>query len=98
MTMPNVGAITARVVGFLEEQPGVKSSTRLLALIFAILAAVVVVVLMGGYTLWQLIHGKPVDPLVITAFIGALCPLVYQGAVAITRRTATPPGAPGDNS
>jgi hypothetical protein len=93
-SMADVAAAAKAAVGFFEEAPGVKSSSRLFAAILLALAAAVVIG-MDWYTWYQTVHGKAVDPLVIGAFVGALCPLVYQGAVAITKRTGVTTDPPG---
>ena len=88
----DIAASVTTLVGFLEEAPGVKSSSRLFALILLMLAACIVLG-MDWYTWYRTVHDKAVDPLVVGACVGALCPLVYQGAVAITRRSPADGGA-----
>ena len=75
------GAVVTKVCGFLEESPGVKSSTRLFAAILLALAAVVVALIV-----WYVMHTKVPDASVIGGLAGVLGALVVQGVVAIMRR------------
>ena len=67
-------------VGFFEEAPGVKSSTRIFA---AILIACVVAVV--TVTCIYILHTP--EAAVIGAIAAVLGALVYNGAVAISKRT-----------
>jgi len=72
----------SRACGWLEEAPGVKSSTRLFAAILLALAAAIV-----GLIVWYVMTHPAPDAGVVGALAGVLTALVLQGAVAITRRT-----------
>jgi len=82
----DVGAAAKKIVGFLEEAPGVKSSTRLVVMICVALAASVTGV-MDWYVIHQTLAKLPVDANVLTALIGAIAAFILNGAVAIIRRT-----------
>lgn len=70
------------MTGYLEEAPGVKSSTRLLA--FLLMACVVaVIVFIGVYVLGR---PKP-EAAVVASLAGVVTALVAQGIVAIFNRT-----------
>lgn len=93
--MTDPSALTRRVVGFLEEAPGVRSSTRLFGAILLALAAVLVAVIVW-YVWWCATRTPIRDPssTVIGALVGGLTAVVAQGVVAISKRTKT--GAPDD--
>ena len=69
-------------VGFLEEAPGTKSSTRLLAFILAA-CVVALVTFTGVYVLGR----KGPDSAVVGALAGMVAALVANGIVAIVGRT-----------
>ena len=70
------------MTGFLEESAGVKSSTRLYALLLIITGCVVAL----GLLAYILISRKDASAAVITAGIGIITALVASGAVAIIKR------------
>jgi uncharacterized BrkB/YihY/UPF0761 family membrane protein len=71
--------------GFLEESPGVRSSTRLFAAILLALAAVVVGVI-AWYVIYPTVRNHAVDSSVVGTLAGVLGALVLQGVVAIMKR------------
>ena len=91
----DAGAIVKKAVGFLEEAPGIKSSTRLIAILCLALAATITGVV-DWYVIYQTIHAKPMDSSVLLALGGAIAAFVAQGAVAITKRNPT--GCDNDRS
>lgn len=85
MTAPVL--VTQRVVGWLEEAPGVKSSTRLFAAILLVYTGILLVTIIGY--VWFCVTRTPPIPLngaVITGFAACLTAIVGQGAVAIMKR------------
>ena len=90
---PEVGP---KVVGFLEEAPGVKSSTRLfslflLALAFAFTGAII------WYVWFSTMRRRAPDAGVIGGLVAGLTAVVAQGVVAIVNRTSVcPPGVDHD--
>lgn len=69
------------MTGFLEESPGVWSSTRLFAAVLLALAAIVV-----GLVVWYVVSVRPTVANVIYALSAVLGALVIQGVVAIMKR------------
>jgi hypothetical protein len=86
MTVPvDIGAIVRKVTGYLEESPGVKSSTRLIGVGLLALTAITVVV-NAWYVVYSVLHKIAPDAAfegAIAVFAGATC---YQGCVAISKR------------
>lgn len=83
----NEDAVVQRVCGWLEESPGVKSSTRLLAFLLFGCAAALATALV--WYVWFQVTRTPArqpDAGVIAAMVGGLTAFVSQGAVAIIRR------------
>ena len=69
------------MTGFLEESAGVRSVTRLIAVIITLLACVLV-----GLIVWYVVHVKAPDAGVLAALGGILAAVVAHGAVAIVKR------------
>lgn len=81
------GEIVRHAVGWLEESPGVKSSTRLFAAILLGMAGVLVATVVGY--VWFCITRTPPIVLsgpVIGSLAACLTAIVGQGAVAISKR------------
>jgi hypothetical protein len=80
------------MTGFLEESAGVRSVTRLIAVIITLLA-VVIVGLIVWYVVASVLHAKSPDAGVLAALGGILAAVVAHGAVAIIRRGTGEPDA-----
>lgn len=78
-------------VGFLEQSPGNKSSTRLIAVWLTGLATVLVGTIVF-YVVYSLTRkpALPLDQYIILALVAGLTAVVLNGAVAIINRTPSP--------
>ena len=88
MTDETPNAVAHALVGFLEEAPGVKSSTRLFAAVCIGLAGALAAVI--GWYVWfttSRVPPRTPDATVIAALVTGIGAFVAQGAVAIIRRT-----------
>lgn len=85
-SISEVAAIAKSAVGFFEEAPGVKSSTRLIGICCLGLAATITGV-MDWYVIRQTLHEKLIDPNVLLALVAGIAGFVANGAVAIAKRT-----------
>lgn len=72
---------TNRAVGFLEQAPGVRSSTRLFGLILVVLSALVTLT-----TCYYVLRVPNASAGVVGALAGILGALVANGVVAIMKR------------
>jgi hypothetical protein len=89
MTIPAIdpAALVRKACGFLEESPGVKSSTRLLALICVGCATALTIGLL--WYVWYcttLTPARVPDSGTLNAIVLGIGAFVAQGAVAITKR------------
>lgn len=69
-----------KLVSFLEESPGVMSSTRLIAITLTVFVGVIVMTIRE-----YVLKGDP-SAAVITALAGVMIELILHGAVAIVKR------------
>lgn len=83
--MPDPELLVRKVCGFLEESPGVRSSTRLLAFLCFACAALLTLGMLG-YIFYCVTHKMQPDANVISSIVLGLTAFVSQGAVAIFKR------------
>lgn len=86
---PEVADLTRRTVGFLEQTAGVRSSSRLLAVLLFGLTALVVLGLDGYVALAvYVLHQQP-DAAVVAAFATVITALGAWGGVTMWKRNDT---------
>lgn len=81
----DAGAVTTKLVGWLEESPGVKSSSRLFAAIL-LGAAVLVVLVALWYVIYFALRKVAIDSNVLLGFAAIVSALVAQGCVLMVKR------------
>jgi hypothetical protein len=80
-----VGVVVRKWCGFLDESPGVRSSTRLIA-IACMACAVILALATVVYIFYSLAHHMQPSPDLINALTLMVTAFVANGAVAIVRR------------